>query len=88
VLRHNGMLNDILEERMLRKKTRIKKWIKTIDDLIEDNIHIDVKKQLKTEASSKHSEEIVINLLNKLITKRRKFHINIYANATFKHNVK
>jgi len=35
VLRHDGLLHDVLEGRMLRKRTRGRRRIQLIDDLLE-----------------------------------------------------
>jgi len=50
VLRRDGLLRDVLEEKMLRKRTRGRRGITLIDDLLEKKNYTDLKKQLKTGA--------------------------------------
>jgi len=44
VLRHDGILRDILEGRMLGKSTRGRRWIQLLDDLLETKNYADLKK--------------------------------------------
>ena len=44
VLRHDGLLRDVLEGRMLGKRTRGRRRIQLIDDLLEKKNYTDLKK--------------------------------------------
>jgi len=44
MLRHDGMLRDILEGRMLGKSTRGRRRIQLVDDLLESKNYADLKK--------------------------------------------
>jgi len=44
VLRHDGLLRDELEGKMLGKRRRVRRRILLIDDLLENKNYIDLKK--------------------------------------------
>ena len=44
MLRHDGLLRDELEGKMLGKRRRVRRRILLIDDLLENKNYIDLKK--------------------------------------------
>ena len=44
MLRHDGLLRDVLEGRMLRKRTRGRRRMHLIDNLLEKKNYTDLKK--------------------------------------------
>jgi len=47
VLQHDGLLRDVLEGRMLGKRTKDRRRIQLIDDLLEKKNYTDLKKAVE-----------------------------------------
>ena len=73
MLRHDGILRDILDGRMLGKKsTGGRGRIQLVDDLLETMNYVDLKKAAEDRSIWRTVKETVVSLLSEQISKEER----------------